>query len=110
MARRTVDWGGAFGRQLDSQYAVTVATCQARLLSEAGQGKEASELALDLAQYGLDVGRTGDLLDLMIGVSVLGFSLEELRRQLVSAPMAHEHLLEISRELGVLDGNFPRPG
>ena len=101
-----IEWDKGFGADTPSLVAVrnltTLAVGQARVLLEAGKPREAAELLIDAAQFGADVGRNGNVLIELVGLSSLGLVFDGLRT-LPQDP-------DVGRALAVLDGTFPNHG
>jgi hypothetical protein len=92
------------------QMLACAAACRARLLAEEGRAREAAELLLDVCRFGTDVGENGTLIGEMIGIAILWYGLEGTRELLAGTRLDPALLLQIERELEIVDRSFPRHG
>src|SRR5258708_71238 len=83
-----------------------LAICQARFLADHGKSREAAELLLDVGQFSRDLGFSGPYIFRWIPSGILDLSLDEIRVLVLSGALTRDDLLEIGRELEVLDGSF----
>jgi hypothetical protein len=95
---------------LSSQTLANLAACRSRFLVEEGKFREAAELLLDTCQFGRDFGFNGVLISEMIGIALYSIALDELRDLILSGKLSREDLVEVARELELLDRSFPRNG
>ena len=82
-----------------------VAICQARFLADHGKSREAATLLLDVGQFSRDLGFSGPYTYRWIPSGVLDLLLDELRVLVLSGALTRDDMLEVGRELGVLDGS-----
>ena len=83
----------------------SMAVCQARLLANHGKGREAAELLLNVGQLSRDLGFSGPYIYRWIPYGILDLSLDELRALVLSGALSRDDLLEVGRELEILDGS-----
>jgi hypothetical protein len=95
---------------LQSQNLGNLAVCRARLLAEEGKPREAAELLLDTCQFARDLGYNQILISEMIGIAIGGMALDELRDLILQGKLSKEELIDIARQLEILDGTFPVNG
>jgi hypothetical protein len=95
---------------LQSQNLANLAACRSRLLLEEGKSREAAELLLDTCQFARDLGHNQLLISEMISIAIYGIALDELRDLILHAPLSNADLMEIARELEILDASFPKNG
>jgi hypothetical protein len=77
--------------------------CQARLLDEAGNSREAAELLLDLGQFAQDYSRIVRLYSRSTATMFLDSAINGLHRVVLDGGLSGDELLEVSRQLEVLD-------
>lgn len=111
-SRRELEWMDGrrdyFGNPL---YLVFyLAMCQARILSETSRPREGAELLLDLAQAGGDLGRNLSGNAASFAIATQGWALEELKDIVLSGRLDSKDLLQVDRELGIMDQALPRFG
>jgi hypothetical protein len=82
--------------------------CRARFLEEEDKVHEASELILDLFQFGRDVGRDGSMRADHIGFLICEQASRGLKDLLCGGKCSPATLEQIDRELEKLDISFPR--
>ena len=86
------------------------ATLHARLLAEEGRTREAADFLLDTCQFGMDATkRNGHLMEAYSGISVLSGALDELRSLIDGGRFQREDILDVERQLDLLDQTFHRP-
>jgi hypothetical protein len=108
-ADRSVPWEEGMAFRLGIVFSVgALAPVKARFLAEEGRPREAAELLLDACQFGLDGARNSTDLEADQAMGVVRTCLNELRSLIVSGVLGREDLLEVDRELDVLDRSFPR--
>jgi hypothetical protein len=109
-----VKWEDGFAADipglLQSQNLANLAVCRSRLLIEEGRPREAAELLLDTCQFAGDLGYNQVLISEMISIAIYGLALDELRDLILGGKLSRADLVEIDRELGILDGSFPQHG
>jgi len=106
---RPIYWEAGLPKFNSSAYPLSaLADIQARFLAEDGRQREALELLLDTAQYGLDFGRNVNLLHFYVGLGIVNTAMDELRGLFLSDELSREDLEEADRELKLLEDNFPK--
>lgn len=95
---------------LQSQNLGNLAVCRARLLAEEGKPREAAELLLDACQFARDLGHNQILISEMISIAIVGIMLDELRDLILQGKLSKDELIDIARQLEILDGTFPVNG
>lgn len=95
---------------LQSQNLANLAICRARMLAEEGKSREGAELLLDTCQFARDLGYNQILISEMISIAIIGISLDELRDLMLHAKLSKEELIDVARQLEILDGTFPVNG
>ncbi len=84
-----------------------LATLHARLLAEEGRTREAAAFLLDTCQFGMDVARNGGFSEADSAISVVSVALDELRSLIDFGRLQREDILDVERQLELLDQNFP---
>jgi hypothetical protein len=79
----------------------------ARGLLDEGKGAQAAEMLLDLCQFGRDTFENGAWETERVGVWVLDLMARELRDAVKTRKLAPEVLLNIDRELAILEEGWP---
>jgi hypothetical protein len=85
----------------------SLAVLKARTLVEDRKSREAAQILLDVCQFGRDLGADGVLISETVGIAILNLALTEMKDVLAASRFdwpAHE---DLSRSLGVLDGQLP---
>lgn len=95
---------------LASQRLANLSACRSRFLVEEGKPREAAELLLDTAQFARDLGFNAVLISEMIALAVNGIAFEELKDVVVAGKLSKEELVEVGRQLDLLERSFPRNG
>jgi hypothetical protein len=85
-------------------------TLRARTLMEEGKGREAAGLLLDCLQFGRDLGADGVIIAEMIGYSMMGHALQEVRAQLNEDRFDKASLEDLDRGLATLEKTLPDHG
>lgn len=111
-ARRELAWKDGkrdyFGNPLHLVF--YLAMCQARILSETARSREGAELLLDMAQVSGDLGRNLSGNAASFSIDTQGWALDELKDIVLSGRLETKDLLQVDRELGILDQSLPRFG
>jgi len=81
--------------------------CRSRMLADEGDVSEASDLLLDLAQFGGDLTRTAPFYERRAGLNTVHESLTSLRDLLVGRSIPSKILQEVDRQLAILDESLP---
>ena len=105
-----VEWENHPGMLSSSNVMAALARCEARFLLESGKPREAAELLLDAAQYAGDIMRNNTPVEGYVGAAILTYLLEDLQADLLSSSLNSEELLDIARQLDLLDRGVPGPG
>jgi len=87
----------------------TLAACQAQLLQEEGNLREAGEFLLDAVLFGEDLAGSGPE-QIMLGIAVMLYPLNGLKEVIEAASSSRDDLTEMDRELELLDLMFPDVG
>jgi hypothetical protein len=107
-------WEDAYAAKLPGlvscQRLANLAVIRARFLAEEGKPREAAELILDTAQFARDVGFNQCLISEMISIAIYGVAFEDLRDLILSGKLSHDDLVEVERELEILDRSFIKTG
>jgi len=93
---------------LQSQNLVNLAAGRSRFLVEEGKPQEAAELLLDAAQFAHDLGYNQVLISEMIAIALYAIVFDELRDLILSGKLSAAELLQVGRELEILDRSFPQ--
>jgi hypothetical protein len=96
--------------QVGSWRLTTLGICRARFLAEARSLSEAVSLLLDLFQYAGDRGRDGSWFEGLYAITSQGRVLTELKSLMSVGLLERGELLQMSRELGLLEGAVPSFG
>jgi hypothetical protein len=75
---------------------------------EEGKTHEGAELLLDLCQFGFDLRRDTSEISEMCGDGAINGALGDLKDLLLARTLSQADLLQMERELEILDVNFPR--
>lgn len=106
-----IRWEDAFSTPipglLSCQSLAYLAACKSRFLLEAGRPREAAELLLDTCQFARDVGFNGALASEMISMSMCSIAFGELLDLVLADDSLPGDLLEVDRQLALLDLSFP---
>jgi hypothetical protein len=86
----------------------TLAICKSRFLAGSGRLQESVELLLDTCQFARDLGCNGTVSIEINSIFSLRKSFHDLRDLIVSRRLSRDQLLQIERELKVIDDSFPR--
>jgi len=108
-SRRRADWQSpGNGSSPSPNFLAIMAACRARLLAEDGHTRDAVQVLLDAAQFGVDAGWNGDLMDGYMSTGILHTTQEEMKWLLSGRTLGREECLELVRALEHLDQSFPR--
>lgn len=86
----------------------SLALAQAALWLDSHRGFHAARLQIDVARYGQDIAVDGVPIAQSIGFNVVNTALEAIHETLRSGQFSSDELLELARELDVLDRTMPR--
>lgn len=92
---------------LSSQTMGNMAVARSRFLSDEGKAREAAELLLDCCQFARDLGHNASLISEMISSAIYALALDDLRDLVLGGKLSREDLLEVDRELAILDASYP---
>ena len=95
---------------LETQKLANLAVSKARLLAEAGKGKEAMELVLDLLWCAADQGRNTVVIGEMISSANLALALDEIRAMAVDPAVKDVDWTAVGSALMLLDSIWPDHG
>jgi CAAX prenyl protease-like protein len=96
----------SFPRFVSMLMLTNAAVAESRALVEAGKPREAAELLLDICQFGRDTAHNGLLVTQLMGIMVYSRALDELRDIVFSEELTSEDLVEVDRELDILDSSY----
>ena len=106
-ADRRMEWEeGRSSHSSRASYIAALCAVQARFLSERGQVRDSAELLLDTCQFALDSSRNAPFEEFLGGGSGFYIASRELGRLIASGRLSREDLLEIDRELSLLESGL----
>jgi hypothetical protein len=99
-------WETGEGSRLVNNSFVHVLACHGRLLAESGQPMEGAEVLLDIAQFGSDWARNGDVSDSWTGAAIMGIGLREFKDLVSSGKFNKDEWQSLERQIQILDESF----